>query len=186
MRASVGGLVAHQEQQMTLQEEVMAGSEQERLLLLTSMLGVAEHDLVLVQDRLNAMQQLQLEKDQELMKKERQMGSLHDDNARFHTQLMDISKVVSDYASKRTLSPNAGGTGDEAKAELKALKEAHQKRLLRTFDSHSLERQYTSLSAEHTPAEEASMQPSSPAPMQAPIQVPVFRSEQERIAKGVR
>ena len=63
---------------MALQEDVMVGSEQERLLLLTSMLGVAEHDLVSTQDRLNAMHQLQLEKDQELMKKEREMGSLHD------------------------------------------------------------------------------------------------------------
>jgi hypothetical protein len=65
-------------EQMALQEDVMVGSEQERLLLLTSMLGVAEHDLVSTQDRLNAMHQLQLEKDQELMKKEREMGSLHD------------------------------------------------------------------------------------------------------------
>lgn len=63
---------------MALQEDVMVGSEQERLLLLTSMLGVAEHDLVSAQDRLNAMHQLQLEKDEELMQKERQMGSLYD------------------------------------------------------------------------------------------------------------
>jgi len=74
----MGVLVARQGEQMALQEDVMVGSEQERLLLLTSMLGVAEHDLVSTQDRLNAMHQLQLEKDQELMKKERQMGSLHD------------------------------------------------------------------------------------------------------------
>ena len=65
-------------EQMALQEDVMVGSEQERLLLLTSMLGVAEHDLVSAQDRLNAMHQLQLEKDEELMQKERQMGSLYD------------------------------------------------------------------------------------------------------------
>jgi len=74
----MGVLVARQGEQMALQEDVMVGSEQERLLLLTSMLGVAEHDLVSTQDRLNAMHQLQLEKDQELMKKEREMGSLHD------------------------------------------------------------------------------------------------------------
>lgn len=49
---------------MTLQEDVVVGSEQERLLLLTSMLGVAEHDLVSTQDRLNAMHSLQLAKDQ--------------------------------------------------------------------------------------------------------------------------
>ena len=65
-------------EQMALQEDVMVGSEQERLLLLTSMLGVAEHDLVSTQDRLNAMHQLQLEKDELLMQKERQMGSLYD------------------------------------------------------------------------------------------------------------
>ena len=78
----MGVLVARQgespREQMALQEDVMVGSEQERLLLLTSMLGVAEHDLVSTQDRLNAMHQLQLEKDQELMQKERHMGSLHD------------------------------------------------------------------------------------------------------------
>ena len=74
----MGVLVARQGEIMALQEDVMVGSEQERLLLLTSMLGVAEHDLVSTQDRLNAMHQLQLEKDQELMKKEREMGSLHD------------------------------------------------------------------------------------------------------------
>ena len=170
----MGVLVAHQEQQMMLQEDVMVGSEQERLLLLTSMLGVAEHDLVSMQDRLNAMHQLQLEKDQELMKKERQMGSLHDENARFHTQLMEISKVVSDYASKRTLAPSAGG--DAAKADLKALKEAHQKRLLRTFNSHSLERQYVSLSAEaEQTATEELMRPGELA-----------AAEQPRIANEVR
>ena len=49
---------------VSVQEEVLVGSEQERLLLLTSMLGVAEHELISTQDRLNAMQQLQTERDQ--------------------------------------------------------------------------------------------------------------------------
>ena len=61
---AMGVLVARQGEQMTLQEDVVVGSEQERLLLLTSMLGVAEHDLVSTQDRLNAMHSLQLAKDQ--------------------------------------------------------------------------------------------------------------------------
>ena len=49
---------------VSVQEEVLVGSEQERLLLLTSMLGVAEDELISTQDRLNAMQQLQTERDQ--------------------------------------------------------------------------------------------------------------------------
>merc|ERR1711865_164423 len=144
----MGVLVAHQEQQMMLQEDVMVGSEQERLLLLTSMLGVAEHDLVSMQDRLNAMHQLQLQKDQELMKKERQMGSLHDENERFRTQLEEIMKVLAEYTSKRSAPQHESEGTAESKAALKVLKEAHQKRLLRTFSSHSLERHYVSLSAE--------------------------------------
>ena len=144
----MGVLVARQGEQIAPQEDAMVGSEQERLLLLTSMLGVAEHDLVSAQDRLNAMHQLQLEKDQELMKKERQVGSLHDENERFRTQLEEIMKVLAEYTSKRSAPQHESEGTPESKAALKVLKEAHQKRLLRTFDSHSLERQYVSLSAE--------------------------------------
>ena len=203
----MGVLVARQGEQIAPQEDAMVGSEQGRLLLLTSMLGVAEHDLVSAQDRLNAMHQLQLEKDQELMKKERQVGSLHNvrpapmphappmrttipscspssasavpfggtsgpcgalflhgiacftlpcpepiwylqENERFRTQLEEIMKVLAEYTSKRSAPQHESEGTPESKAALKVLKEAHQKRLLRTFDSHSLERQYVSLSAE--------------------------------------
>lgn len=51
-------------------------------------------------------------------------------------------KVLADYTSKRSGSE---GT-PESRAELNRLKEAHQKRLLRTFNNGSLERQYVSLS----------------------------------------
>lgn len=68
--------------------------------------------------------------------------------------MLEISKVVSEYASKRTVATHGGD--NESKAELKALREAHQKRLLRTFDSNSLERQYSSLSSEQPVNAEAS------------------------------
>ena len=80
-------------------------------------------------------------------------------------------KVLADYTSKRSGSE---GT-PESRAELNRLKEAHQKRLLRTFNSHSLERQYVSLSAEaeHT-GSEGLMRPGE------------LTSEQPRIANEVR
>jgi len=64
------------------------------------------------------------------------------ENERFRKQLQDISQIVSAYASKRVARE------EETKGELKELKVAHQKRLLRTFEANSIERQYASFSVE--------------------------------------
>ena len=50
--------------------------------------------------------------------------------------------------SKRSAPQHDSEGTPESRAELNRLKEAHQKRLLRTFNNGSLERQYVSLSSE--------------------------------------
>ena len=70
------------------------------------------------------------------------------ENERFRTQLEEIMKVLADYTSKRSAPQHDSEGTPESRAELNRLKEAHQKRLLRTFNNGSLERQYVSLSSE--------------------------------------
>lgn len=69
------------------------------------------------------------------------------ENERFRTQLEEIMKVLADYTSKRSAPQHDSEGTPESRAELKRLKEAHQKRLLRTFNNGSLAK-YVSLSSE--------------------------------------
>merc|ERR1719263_338248 len=82
--------------------------EQERLHLLQSMIGLAEHELVTQEAYICSMRVKQEEKEQELEMKDSKMGDLRRENEYIKDQLRRVATVVHRHHDFRTDNSSSG------------------------------------------------------------------------------